>query len=227
MAASTRLTNRLYVLGANFLWLAAILISLRAPALGQAASDPWLILANGKEGSINLHTTREDLGRLYGDSNIVDQDADVGDGEIEPETVLFPNDPERRIEILWKDPERRADPSSVAIRGKVSRWHAVHGISLGTTALQLQRVNGRPFHWSLKNDGTDMAEELISWRGGVLEKESRGDGRVFRSLERSPTNGTKPRRPSDFSVDSDSPVMRAENPHVSEISWVFSFKAQP
>src|SRR6476469_5265569 len=94
----------------NLLRLAAILVSLRAPALGQAASDPWLILASGKEGSINLHTTREDLVRLYGDSNVVDHDADVGDGEMEPETVLFPNDPERRIEILWRDLERRGGP---------------------------------------------------------------------------------------------------------------------
>jgi len=121
VAASTNLKKRLHVLGLNLLRLAAILVSLRAPALGQAASDPWLILASGKEGSINLHTTREDLVRFYGDSNVVDHDADVGDGEMEPETVLFPNDPERRIEILWRDLERRADPSSVAIRGKVSR----------------------------------------------------------------------------------------------------------
>jgi hypothetical protein len=227
MAANTRVKDQFHVLGASLFSLAGVLVLFLGSALGQAESDPWLILASGAKGSIRAATTREDLVRLYGESNVVDQDADVGEGEMEPETILFPNDPERRIEILWKDPERRADPSSVAIRGKVSRWHAVHGISLGTTVSQLQRDNGRPFRWTLTNDGTDMAEELISWQGGVLEKEFQGDGRVFLSLERSPTKGTKPRGPSDFSLDSDSPVMRAQNPHVSEISWVFSFKAQP
>jgi hypothetical protein len=211
----------------DFLWLAAILASLLTCVFGQAESNPWLILASGGKGAINSHTTREDLVRLYGESNVVDHDADVGDGEMEPETVLFPNDPERRIEILWKDPVRRAEPSSVAVRGKISRWHAVRGISLGTTSSQLQRVNGRPFRWTLTNDGTDMAQELISWRGGVLEKELQADGRVILSLEYSPTKRTKPRGPSDFSLDSDSPVMRTQNPSIHKITWVFPSKAQP
>ena len=195
MAPNPVRKERFCIPDANLFWLAAILVSLLPSARGQAESDPWLILASGERGPVNIHTTREDLVRLYGDSNVVDQDADIGDGEIEPETVLFPNDPERRIGILWKDPARRADPSSVAIRGKVSHWHAVHGISLGTTASQFQRVNGRPFRWTLTNDGTDMAEELISWQGGVLEKEFQEDDRVILSLERSPARGTKPRGP--------------------------------
>ncbi len=227
MAANTRLKERPHALGTSLFRLAALVVLFLPSALGQAESDPWLILASGAKGSISVNTTREDLVKLYGDSNVVDQDADIGDGEMVTETVLFPNDSERKIEILWKDPSRRADPSSVTIRGKVSRWHAVHGISLGTTASQLQHVNGRPFRWSLTNDGTDMAQQLTSWQGGVLDKEFQGDGRVFLSLESSPTKGTKPKGPSDFSFDSDSPVMRAQNPHIREITWVFPSGGQP
>jgi hypothetical protein len=78
-----------------------------------------------------------------------------------------------------------------------------------------------------KDPGTDMAQELISWRGGLLEKEFQGDGRVILSLEYSPAKGAKQRGPSDFSRDSDSPAMRAQNPHISEINWVFPSKTQP
>ena len=141
-----------YIFGlAGFLFLVTI------PGLAQATHDPWLILASGAKGAINIHTTREELVRLYGASNVVDQEADVGEGEIEPETALFPKDPERRIEILWKNPDRREEPASASIRGKASRWHAVRRISLGTTLTQLQRVNGRPFRLELRNDGADMA----------------------------------------------------------------------
>jgi hypothetical protein len=157
---------------------------------GQASSDPWLILANGQNGLINTHTTREDLIDKYGASNVVDQDFDDGEGEIEPETVLFPKYPDRRIEILWKNPEKRAEPASVSIRGQTSRWHAPHGISLGTTLRQLQRANGRPFRYDLVNNGTDMVNELISWHGGSLEKDFQGESGVVLQLESAPTKAT-------------------------------------
>jgi len=51
-------------------------------------------------------------------------------------------------------------------------------------------------------------------------------GRVFVSLESSSTKGTKPREPADFSLDSDSPAMQAQNPRDGEISWGF-LSAQP
>jgi len=72
-----------------------------------------------------------------------------------------------------------------------------------------------------------VVEQLISWREGVLENELQVDGHVILSLERSPSKETKPTGPSDFSLDSDSPVMRTQNPHIREISRVFPSTAQP
>jgi hypothetical protein len=94
-------------------------------------------------------------------------------------TLLFPKDSERQIEILWKDPDTKTAPKSTDTLGEKSRWHAVHGITVGTSAGELERINGRPFHFALTNDGTDMAEETISWREGRLEQEFQADGRVI------------------------------------------------
>lgn len=165
--------------------------------------------------------------RLYGASNVVDQDADVGEGEIEPETVLFPKDPARRIEILWKNPDKRAEPASASIRGRASRWHAVHRISLGTTLAQLQRVNGRPFRFDLSNDGTDMANELILWRGGSLESDFQGEGRVTLRLVCTSSQATAQKGPRDFGGESDAPGMQKLNLHIVEITWVFPPQPQP
>lgn len=140
--------------------------------------------------------------RLFGTSNVVDQEVDVGDGEMQTATFLFPQDPERRIEILWKDPGWRANPSSAEIRGKKSRRHGVHGVSLGTTLTELQQINGRPFGFALVNDGTDMTDELISWHGGSLEKDFQAVGRVTLWLESSPSNRRPPTAPMDFSGES-------------------------
>jgi hypothetical protein len=206
--------------------LAGLAFCMTIPGFGQAAPDAWLILASGETGSINARTTREDSVRAYGISNVTDQDVDVDEGEMQSETVLFAKDEERRIEILWKDPDK-TEPTSAGIRGKKSRWHAAHGITLGTSVSELEHANGRPFHFALVNDGTDMAGELFSWQGGLLEKEFQGNGRVTLSLEWSPPKGTKPRGPSDFKANSDNPVWRAQNPHIIEMTWVFPSSTQP
>jgi hypothetical protein len=207
---------------AGFAFLATTL------GFGQAAREPWLILANGEKGSIHAHTTRNDLVRMYGAANVVDQDVDIGEGEMQPATFLFPKDPERVIEILWKDPGTKTVPESADIFGGKSCWHAAHGITLGTSARELEQLNGRPFRFALTNDGTDMAEELISWRGGSLEKEFQEEGRVILELEETPTKGAKPRGPSpDFEVESDNPAWRAQSPHISRMSWIFPSKTQP
>ena len=198
-----------------------------AAAFGQAEPDPWLILASGATGSINAHTTREDLVRQYGAANVVDQDVDVGEGEMQSATFLFPKDPECQIVILWKDPDTKTAPGSMDIRGKKSRWHGAHSITLGTSVTELERLNGRPFRFTLNHDGTDMAEELISWRGGSLEKEFQGNGRVILELQWSPPKGGKLTGPSDFSSDSDNPVWRAQNPHIIRMSWIFPSNTQP
>jgi hypothetical protein len=101
---------------AGFAFLATTL------GFGQAARDPWLILANGEKGSINAHTTRNDLVRMYGAANVVDQDVDIGKGEMQLATFLFPKDPERVIEILWKDPGTKTAPESADIFGGKSCW---------------------------------------------------------------------------------------------------------
>lgn len=193
----------------------------------QSPSDPWLILASGEKGSINAHTTRQEMVRTYGAANVVDQDVDIGEGEMQSATFLFPKDPERQIEILWKDPDTKTAPQSADIRGKKSRWHAAHGISLGTTSTELERINGRPFRWTLMNDGTDMRQELISWRGGALEKELQGDGRVILELQGTPPKETKPRGPHDIETNSDNPVWRRQNPRVSRMNWLFPPRTQP
>jgi hypothetical protein len=214
-------------LGNAIPWIAGCVLLTTLSGFGQAAPDPWLILVSGEKGSINAHTIRRDLVRMYGASNVVDKDVDVGEGEMQSATFLFPKDPERQIEILWKDPEIKTAPKSASIWGKKSLWHAVQGITLGTSAIELERLNGRPFRFTLTNNGTDMAEETILWQGGRLEKEFQGDGRVILEVESSPAKPAKQPVPSDFEVDSDNPAWRAENPHISAMSWIFPSNTRP
>jgi hypothetical protein len=202
---------------AGFLFLATM------PSFGQAPPDPWLILASGEKGSLNARTTRRDLVRMYGASNVVDQDVDVGEGETQPGTVVFPKDPERSIEILWQNPETKTLPASAQIEGAKSRWKAVHNISLGTSLRDLERLNGRPF--KLAGFGWDYSGTVTSWENGTLAAElDGGDGRVILRLD-SPTPEAVDKDVAQVEGDrdfpSDHPVMQKLNPAAYQIIWVF------
>jgi len=95
-----------FVRGGFFVGLAGLILLAPMTAFGQAQADPWLILVSGEKGAINSHTTRKDLVRMYGAANVVDQDVDIGEGEMQSGTFLFPKDPQRQIEIFVGRPGR-------------------------------------------------------------------------------------------------------------------------
>ncbi len=151
MTTSTKRSGALNLRNLSVFALSAILISLSVCALGK----DWpihVIVPNGDAGPINFRVTRADLTHRYGAANVVDEEVGLGEGDTDTATVLFPKDRERRIEILWQDRQKEAYPSSVTISGQASRWHAVHGISLGMLYSELARVNGKPspISWGIR-----------------------------------------------------------------------------
>ena len=152
----------------GFISLAGFFFLTITLGFSQVSADRWLIPGNDEKGSINGGVTRSDLVQRYGAANVVEQEVGLGEGDTDTATVLFPKDPQRRIEILWLDREKEAYPGSVSISGKASRWHAVHGISLGMLYRDLARINGRPFPISW---GTDQGNVVFSWNGGPLDKD--------------------------------------------------------
>lgn len=192
---------------AGFVFLVTML------GFGQAAPDPWLVMPNGDAGPINYRVTRADLVQRYGAANVVDQEVGLGEGDTDTATVLFPKDPERRIEILWQDHDKEAYPSSVTVSGKASRWHAMHGISLGMSYSELARINGKPFPISW---GTDMGSVVLSWTGGLLDTDLKNVSVWFD--DNMPSNTTKKEASS---VDGRAHLRR----RVNQITWGFPAQA--
>jgi hypothetical protein len=191
--------------------------------LSQAAPDPWLILASGEKSAINAHTTRADLVRMYGAANVVDEEADVGEGDMETVTTVFPRDPKRSIDILWKDPDKKTAPDSLTIRGCASRWKTEHNISLGMSLKRLEGLNGKPFH--LSGLGWDYAGTVLSWADGILAPDLSGaQGHVILRLTCSGNPVTKEEGSAvapDGDFSSQNAIMQKINPTVGEIKWVF------
>lgn len=155
------------------LMLLAPLLPVRVTAVQEKSTpaDDWFISA-ADNSAITKRTSRAQLERQFGRSNVVEGEVPLGEGESEPGTILFPSDPKRRLEILWENPRTKDAPASIRCTGEESLWHTVHRISLGTSLRELERLNGKPFR--LSGFGWDYSGTLISWDGGKLEKDMPG-----------------------------------------------------
>jgi hypothetical protein len=109
----------------------------------------------------------QDLVERFGVANEVSVSIPVGEGENDEGTVLFPNDPERKVEILWNDAASKRNPRSVKVHGSNSRWTTPSGLALGQELDEVERLNKGPFQ--LAGFGWDRGGSVTSWSGGALE----------------------------------------------------------
>lgn len=192
-------------------------------ALSQKAPDPWTILLQGEDHPVTRRTTKDDLVRRYGASNVAEGKVNVGQGQSEQGTLLFPHDPRRTLHILWRDSKLKRLPVYVQVEGKASLWKAAGGISLGTTLKELEHLNGGPF--LLSGFGWDYSGTVTSWQGGSLEKQLTGNGRVILRLEPETHAGVSEKEfqqvQSESKFSSGNPTMQKLNPRVYEVIWSF------
>lgn len=143
-----------------------------------AAQNDWTIVPGKRLGPIVAATSRADLERLFGKSNVEDKPVDTGEGP-EPATVVFGGDPSAALALLWRD--NRVNRVLVCYKSQFGpcKWHTGSGISLGTTVARLETLNGHAFvaePW-----GSDVGGNITSWEGGKLAREL-GDSGNFRLL---------------------------------------------
>jgi hypothetical protein len=201
------------------------------PVKIQMISDKLAYSINPDElcvGQIHRLTTKKELILHYGVKNIVDDNIPIGEGDEEPGTVVFPKDPARKLEILWYDPNNQSLPKAIFISGIKSKWHLENGITLGTTLLELEKLNGKPF--VLTGFGWDYSGTIIEWKNGNLKK-ILGDLRppenrkVLLRLGQNNENLVTKKESrsvgSDRPFSSGHPVMQKLNPAVYEIEIEF------
>jgi hypothetical protein len=132
------------------------------PAPKPAASASNVLTCGGVFGKDSTHLK---LAVKYDSRNIVFGDVDGPDGGKIKASILFPNDPRRRLEVIWNNDTARTDMSVIAINGK-SQWIAPKGLKLGLTLPALEKANGRPF--KVGGFGADGSASVSGWDGGAL-----------------------------------------------------------
>ena len=135
-----------------------------APARPQrSAEPPRAIGCNGVFGKESSHLK---LATRFDSRNLTFTEVDGPEGSRLMASVLFPNDPRRRLEVLWQNEAARADTHLIVINGQ-STWTAPKGLRLGLALAALEKLNGKPF----KMSGFDQPNggSVSDWQGGALE----------------------------------------------------------
>src|SRR5262245_46227915 len=153
------------------------------------------------------------LATLFGSQNVAWDDVDGPEGSRLKATVVFPNDPKRRLEVMWTQPDARTDTQVIAINGQ-STWGAPKGLTLGMALAAVEKLNGKPFR--LNGFGKDGGT-VQSWEGGAL---SDLPGGCKMSLRFAPDQKASPEVLKDVAVDktfgSNDAAMKKTAPKVVE-----------
>jgi hypothetical protein len=132
-----------------------------APAAKPRPAPANVVGCSGVFGKDSAHLK---LAMRFDSRNVVFTEVDGPDGSKLNASVLYPNDPKRRLEVLWNNEASRSDTALVVINGQ-SQWTAPKGLKLGMPLATLERLNGRPF--KLGAFGADGVA-VTDWEGGAL-----------------------------------------------------------
>src|SRR6516165_8499868 len=195
-------------------------ISALAPALALLAGPLWaqqrapttVVACSGTFAKDSSHL---ELTTAFNSKNVTFADVESSDGSKVPASILFPNDPKRRLEVWWSNRTTRSDIHLIVIGGQ-STWTAPDGLRLGQTLEQVEKINHKPF--KLKGFDKDRTATVSDWDGGALATLA-GDCKPGLSLRADAKVSAE--KIGAFSADkeysSSDPAIRATKPTISEI----------
>ena len=171
------------------------------------------------EGPFGRNASHADLVKAFGSDNVVYRDVEGVEGQPIKASVVYPNDPKAKLEVIWSDEKARRGPQ-VWVKDQ-STWAAANRIRIGTPLAEVQQLNGKPF--KLTGFDWDYGGRVTDWQGGALVKPQPGGCIIsveFVHPEDAPdTNLTKVSGDSEFL--SDSADMLAVEPYVGAVTIAY------
>jgi hypothetical protein len=188
------------------------------PAATEAVTAPGagkpVKLVVACSGPFSKDSSNLRLAMTFDSRNVTFEDVDF-DGSKVGASILYQNDPKKRLEIWWSNPANRSGTYLILIN-KASAWVAPGGLRLHLTLAELQKLNHKPF--KLKGFDKDNVASVSDWDGGALATIT-GGCKSGVSLQADPKAGADAvtALSADHEYASDDPAMRAVKPTVSEI----------
>lgn len=202
---------------------AAALAALALASCGGPASERGgrdgagrCVIAPGEGvGPVRRGVSEARLVKQVGARFVSREDLPLGEGMSEPGTVLWPEDPARRLEVRWTDPGRTR-PAAIVLRAGHSACATADGIGIGTRLSALVERNRGPI--DVLGFGWDYAGTVASFRGGALEARlGRERGVVLRLGPRNGDDTLEAELLGSDPFPSDHPALAAMDPAVYEL----------
>jgi len=149
----------------RILVIVGLTIMCSPPIFGGDSSPSFLIQPGVSVGPITSITSEAQLHQIYGDANVKPKAIDVGEGEWEQGTVIYPDEPSKTIEVLWKDETHRI-PAEIYIRNRSLSWKTADGIAIGTSLQEIEKLNGGPVH--MAGFDFDYSGTVVDCANGAL-----------------------------------------------------------
>jgi hypothetical protein len=197
-------------------WIGAAL----APALSLLAGplyalQPLAPLVLACSGTFAKDSSAGELATAFNSKNVTFTDVEAADGTKVPASILFPNDPKRRLEVWWSDRTHRSNIHLIVIGGQ-STWTAPGGLRLGQTLEQVEKINHKPF--KLKGFDKDRIATVSDWDGGELATLAGGctSGLNLRANPKASAEAIGALT-AEKEYSSSDPAIRATKPTITEI----------
>ena len=177
-----------------------------------APATPRTVACSESFGKDSSHLK---LSMGFGLTNVTATDVEDKYGTKVAASVIFPDDPQQRLEVWWTDSTLHSGTYLIAITGK-SEWTAPGGLRLGLTLAELEKLNHKSF--KLKGFDKNGVATVKDWNGGELASLAGGCS-AGPSLRANPEASAKVigALSPDKEYASTAPQMRAAKPTVSEI----------
>jgi hypothetical protein len=183
----------------------------RAARNQSTAAPPHTVACSGAFAKNSSHIR---LAQIFGPQNLTYTEVAGGQNTKLQGSVLYPKDPKRHLEVMWKNESSRANTSVIAINGQ-STWSGPKGLHLGLPIAAVEKLNGKPFQ--LAGFDQDNPGAALDWQGGALEKIP-GDCKVSVRLAPDPKASDDARKEaSGATLMSNDAAVRAVKPTVAEI----------
>jgi hypothetical protein len=167
------------------------------------------------EGAFARDSSHAKLVQAFGKSSVVFTDVDSAEGATVKASVIYPDEPHRRVEVLWHDEKARSRPATVRVDFR-SQWRTVRGLRIGSELADVEKANGKPF--KLLGFDWDFGGRVSDWQGGALAAVPGGcDFRLAFNPWADAPEAERDRVSGDKEFLSTDPNMRASKPTVSEI----------
>jgi len=191
--------------------------SVAVKASAPSSTVPRIIEPGVRLGPVSASSTLESLRASLGTRAVSLENVASEDGKSKVSgAVIYPGDSKKRIEVAWGDTLAKARPLWARVRNAASYWRTPAGVRLGSTLLDLEKLNGRAFTVASFRAG-ERRSPIRSWNKGNLAEELEKNARIWLAVPSSTTKAQMTPLSQGNILPSGDPPLRRLNPHVTEI----------